>query len=335
MSVVVSFVIPTLNAERLLGSCLDSIRRQDFPSDAVEILVADAASQDRTVEVARQYGARVLDAGGLLAEAAKRRAFEVAEGRYLALLDADNEIVGVDWLARAVSALDRHPEALGFESYYLKCPHHSQWNRYLTSCLQISDPYARFLAGRLRLRALECDGLEVYELPADGSYPTGANGFVFPKRWLNEMPADLPYHEAVFFPELMRKGIRTLLKIRGCGIWHHYVSGWRDFFRKRQRAMIIRSLRREQVPNTWDAGGWGWKWLALLYFSTTVGPAIEGVVRAICTRDPDWLLHPLAGWVSTAGNLVGMIRAALQADRRRRERLSQELHQRIRPGAHP
>ncbi len=322
----VSFVIPTLNAEPFLPACLASVRQQAFDAGRVEILVPDGGSHDRTVEIARSFGAVVLDACGELAEAAKRRAMAAASGRYIVLLDADNEIVGDDWLARAVAALDRHPEALGFESYYLKCPRHSRLNRYLTSCLQISDPYARFLAGPLRRLAVEPDGVEVFELPADGSYPTGANGFIFPRDRLSALGPDQPYHEAVFFPELMRRGIRTLLKIRGCGIWHHYVTTWPDYFRKRQRAMIIRSLRRDECPNTWDAGGALRKLAALLYFSTAIGPAVEGLIRAIVARDPDWLLHAPAGLVSTAGNALGMLRARRAADRERRARLSQALH---------
>lgn len=326
MPIDVSFVIPTLNAETLLPACLASVRRQKYEAARVEVLISDGGSGDRTVEIARSYGARVLDARGELAEAAKRRAMTTARGRYIALLDADNEIVGDDWLSRALTALDRHPDALGFESYYLKCSRHSRLNRYLTACLQISDPYARFLAARLHLRRVEAGEVEVFELPADGSYPTGANGFIFARSLLEQMPASQPYHEAVVFPELMRRGVRTLLKIRGCGIWHHYVTTWSDYLRKRQRAMIIRSLRRDECPNTWDAGGLARKFIALLYFGTALGPAIEGFVRAIITRDPDWLLHAPAGLVSTLGNVLGILRARYAADRECRARLSQALH---------
>ncbi len=327
---VVSFVIPTLNAERLLAGCLASIRAQDVAPDTVEILVADGGSRDATAAIAAQHGATMVDATGMMAEAAKRTAFDVSRARYVALLDADNEIVGTTWLSQALAALNRHPEALGFESYYLKSPSHTALNRYLTSCLQISDPYARFLAGRLRLTAREAGDVEVYELPADGSYPTGANGFVFRRELTARLPKGDAYHEAVFFPALMREGVLTLLKIRGCGVLHHYVTTWGDYYRKRQRAMIIRGLRREESPATWDAGGGGRKLGALLYFGTAVGPAVEGLVRAVAARDPDWLLHPVAGLVSTAGNALGMFRARSQADRAARERLTKTLHDRAR-----
>lgn len=335
----VSFVIPTLNAGRLLGACLASIRRQDYPADGVEILVADGGSTDQTCALAAEHGARVLNAKGLMAEAAKRMAFENAAGRHLALLDADNEIAGPDWLRRALEALDRHPEALGFESYYLPHPSHTPLNRYLTACLQISDPYARFMAGRLLGGARDAGGAEVWELPADGSYPTGANGFIFRRELVDRLPQEAGYHEATFFPSLMRSGLRTLIKIPGCGVHHHYVTTWGDYYRKRQRAMIIYLLRQDEAARAapehggalanWDRSGGAWrKWAALLYFASFLGPLVEGLVRAARSGMPEWRLHPVAGWVSTAGNLVGMLKYRRAGGRGDRQKMTVSLHNR-------
>jgi len=56
--VEVSVVIPTLNEERFIGMCLGSLRKQTLPVS--EIIVVDAYSTDRTVEIAKRYGARVF-----------------------------------------------------------------------------------------------------------------------------------------------------------------------------------------------------------------------------------------------------------------------------------
>lgn len=323
----VSFVIPVLNSERTLESCLASIRRQSVPDGTYEILVADGGSGDRSVEVARRHGCREVDAAGLMAEAAKQRAFDTARGEWIAMLDADNEIASPDWLRRALDALGRRPEALGFESYYVKHPGHTRLNRYLTASLKIGDPYARFLSRLPRLRVRDPDGTEVFDLPADGAYPTGANGFLFPRRLLERLPAGTGYHEAVFFPRLMREGVRTLLKHPACGVYHHYVTTWGDYFRKRQRAMIIYKLRLEETPEAWDASSRTYRaGLALFWFGTLFGPLVQGAWRAAVNRDPDWLLHPAAGLVSTAGNLAGLLRYRREADRFRRIGLTQKLH---------
>ena len=51
----VSFLIPTLNAEGILENCLQSIRRQDYPQDLIEIVVADGGSADATRPAGRPY----------------------------------------------------------------------------------------------------------------------------------------------------------------------------------------------------------------------------------------------------------------------------------------
>ncbi len=304
----VSIVIPTLNAADLMPACLASIRKQDYPRDAYEILIADGGSTDETVAIAEAHQCTLLDATGMMAEAAKQLGFSKARGKYIALLDTDNEILHEDWLSRAVTALERHPDALAFESYYFKHPDHTHLNAYLTGLLQISDPCARIMASPLVRTAVEPDGVEVFALPEDGGYPTGANGFIFPKALVEKGPDQESYHEAAFFPALMRQGIRKMLKIPGCGVHHHYVKGWGDYLKKRRRAMIIYMLRKEEIQETWDQGGIHFRkaW-AVLYTASFIGPLIEGVVRAIIKRDPDWLLHPFASVVSTIGNVWGVM----------------------------
>src|SRR3989304_4834253 len=53
----VSILIPTLNASSVLGNCLESIKKQNYPAEKIEIIVADGGSSDGTVEIAKKYGA--------------------------------------------------------------------------------------------------------------------------------------------------------------------------------------------------------------------------------------------------------------------------------------
>jgi len=54
---IISVVIPTLNEITSIGATLDAVGRGFF-----EVIVADGGSSDGTVEVARQWGARVITA---------------------------------------------------------------------------------------------------------------------------------------------------------------------------------------------------------------------------------------------------------------------------------
>jgi (heptosyl)LPS beta-1,4-glucosyltransferase len=82
----VSAVIITLNEEHHLGPCLDSLRWVD------EIVVVDAGSTDRTVDLARAAGARVFvrDWSGYGLQ--KNFGFEQALGEWLLVIDADERV---------------------------------------------------------------------------------------------------------------------------------------------------------------------------------------------------------------------------------------------------
>lgn len=85
---MLSIIIPTLNEEEYLPKVLDSIKKQAF-SD-YEIIVSDAGSTDKTVEIAQKYGCRVVE-GGLPARGRNNGA-KAAKGDVLFFLDADTEL---------------------------------------------------------------------------------------------------------------------------------------------------------------------------------------------------------------------------------------------------
>ncbi|SHI88957.1 Glycosyl transferase family 2 [Butyrivibrio fibrisolvens DSM 3071] len=86
-----SIVIPTYNSERTLEYTLKSIRSQKFDQNDLEILVIDGGSTDLTLEIARKYGAVILDNPKRLPEYAKAIGAEKATGKYLMRMDSDEE----------------------------------------------------------------------------------------------------------------------------------------------------------------------------------------------------------------------------------------------------
>src|SRR6476659_4242501 len=97
----VSFIMPTLNAAELLENCLASIARQTYPRSCYEILIADAHSKDATRDIAKKYGATILDDDGRDMEQGKRLALSHAAGEYIVFVDADNELSHPDYLELA------------------------------------------------------------------------------------------------------------------------------------------------------------------------------------------------------------------------------------------
>ena len=82
---MISIIIPALNEEKYLPLLLKSIKDQNFFD--YEIILADAGSKDKTIEIAKKYGCRVVP-GGLPAKGRNEGA-KVAKGEILFFLDAD------------------------------------------------------------------------------------------------------------------------------------------------------------------------------------------------------------------------------------------------------
>ncbi len=85
---IFSIIIPTYNEEEYLPVLLDSIEEQDF-SD-YEIIVADANSEDKTREIAEEYGCIIVDGG--LPAVGRNNGAKVAKGELLLFLDSDLQL---------------------------------------------------------------------------------------------------------------------------------------------------------------------------------------------------------------------------------------------------
>lgn len=84
----ISAVINTLNEEKKIGRCLASLK-----GFANEIIVVDMMSTDRTVEIAKKYGAKVFKHRRIgYVEPSRNFAISKAKYDWIIILDADEEI---------------------------------------------------------------------------------------------------------------------------------------------------------------------------------------------------------------------------------------------------
>ncbi|SET99987.1 glycosyltransferase, partial [Geodermatophilus poikilotrophus] len=112
----VSVLLITRDHEELVERALASIESQTL-GEAIEVVVADDASSDRTLPIIAAWServdveVRVLTAETRLGPALNRhRGFAACRGGYIAVLEGDDEWLSADGLRRQVELLDGHPE---------------------------------------------------------------------------------------------------------------------------------------------------------------------------------------------------------------------------------
>ena len=126
LRVTLSVVLISYNEEANLGRTLESVRLLVRDGQG-EIIVVDSGSTDRTVEIAKSFGARVFVEPWKGYAGQKNSAIEKATGEWILSLDADEEVdpaLGreVLWLLYAIPIWQKHgmPVDNGAESKELR-----------------------------------------------------------------------------------------------------------------------------------------------------------------------------------------------------------------------
>lgn len=107
----ITLYIPAFNAEKTLSACLEGVFHQTRTPD--EILVIDDGSSDRTAQIAKKMGARVISHPTNKGIAASRNtAVREAPHPLIANIDAD-VVPKPDWLEKLLEALDENIAGVG------------------------------------------------------------------------------------------------------------------------------------------------------------------------------------------------------------------------------
>lgn len=93
----ISVVVPAFNEERYLPLCLKSLTNQTYPKDRFQITVVDNNSTDKTSQIAKEFGAKVILEKRQGNTFALKRGMDEAKGDIIASTDADSK-VAPDWL---------------------------------------------------------------------------------------------------------------------------------------------------------------------------------------------------------------------------------------------
>jgi len=319
-----TLMLPVLNEAARLPAILESIRRQRYPAERVELLVADGGSTDDTAAIARSYGARVVRNPIGRAEPGAGLLLAQATGDVAMWLAADNAFSGEDFLEKMARPFEDPRITAAFPSL-VSTAADGGTTRYFNA---FSDPFNHFIYGggtspasyhrTYRVKRRE-PGYVVYDF-ASGPLPLIALAQGFTIRLPYGKPAGTDEDDVAPVQMLLARGCE-IAYVESAAIEHHTVNGIGDALAKfgpRFRARMTDSaypvwsrLKTSRSASRVRAYVWPF------YSVSFALPAIAAVVGLVRDRRAEWLYHP---FVSAAFGLEFWRQAGIVAAQRLKRR---------------
>ena len=109
MEYKVAVIIPTLNEEKFIARCLDSVIEQSYPFRDMDVMVVDGGSNDRTREIVEEYGRKYINIRfihnpGRIQSIAFNIGVENSDAPYIVRLDA-HALYNKDYIEKCIAGL--------------------------------------------------------------------------------------------------------------------------------------------------------------------------------------------------------------------------------------
>ncbi len=314
----VSIVTPTYNSMRTLRGYMEAILAQDWPKEALELVVADGGSADGTLAALEEYRAtcgfplRVFPNPLRTAEAGKAVGVREAAGDVVLLLDSDNILPDAGWMKRMTAPFAEREIVASEPIAYTWRPGDSVINRYC-ALLGMNDPLCLFTGNYDRLCAVTGRWTSVPREELDrGDYlsvrfradmiPTiGANGFFMRRaELLANFEGDYLFDIDVLWELFEKDPTLRVAKVK-TGVVHLYCPDAKTFRRKQNRRvrdyLYFSGAQGRKYP--WNRVSRGRIALFCLACVTAVPLLAQAAVGQIRRPDPAaWAFHPVACWIT-------------------------------------
>ena len=311
----ISIIIPVYNSEKVLKDCLQSIKKQAYPSGKVEIIILDGGSTDKTREIAKEFDVeKILPNTLKTAEAGKAEGLKASSNEIIAFIDSDNILPDEQWLKAMVKPFE-DKSIIGSEPlYYTYRKTDGLITRYC-ALLGMNDPLCLFLGNYDRYSTLTALWTELPHKEEDKDtylkieldkkrLPTiGANGF-FIRQELLEKYKNMDYlFDIDVIYELLNDGTAgknaRFAKVK-TGIIHTFSGDIKTFARKQRRRvrdyLYYNKLGIRKYP--WKNNN-NAKIFKFLFYCLTVVPLLGQSIKGYLKKpDVAWLFHPLACWIT-------------------------------------
>jgi len=297
----VSVVITTYNEEQQLKLCLDSLKKQDYPQEKIEIVLVDDKSTDNTVKIAKKYTDKIYYSGKRFCEISRAAGIKNTNNELILFMDADNILPNSGFLSNAVVAIMSEPDIVGSYPWRFHYnPKDPPSNRYC-SLFGLNEPFQYYTRAKEHVSYMS--NWDILGTPADhGNYLTvefpqgsnltlGAIGFLTKKSLVEDKIYNEFFFHSDVFNELIHEGKNKFVLIKQ-EIIHNHCRSSKVFFRKLARNfdnLLKYPNNRKSIWATKNKKLFVMSTIKMVSVIIPIKDAIRGFIKK---PDLAWFLHP-------------------------------------------
>jgi len=301
---LVSIIIPTRNNHDRIEHLLKLLKKQSYSN--IELIISDALSNDGTREIAKKYGAKIIDNAELLAEPGVTIGMSAASGDVLMVLAVDNYFYNSEDLEKIVRVFDNPQIFAAFPKHESK-KNYSIYSKYINT---FTDPFNHFVYGyaanartfkKVYSTLENNDSYDVYDFSSSAVKPilAFAQGFTIRKGYMRDMNDSLDDIMPILKMITER---RKIAYIHCVNLFHDTIRDTQHFLRKMEwaasNALTCQNYgisKRESTLTGWQKFK---KVLFPIYALSFVFPSIVAIYFASTEKKIIWLFHPIITFIT-------------------------------------
>lgn len=308
----------------LFRKFLDAIKIQDYPKSKIEHIVVDGGSKNKSIDIAKKEGCKVLVRKDLQQEAEERQyiGFKKATNDIILVLETDNILPNSRWLKQMVAPFMEDKDIFcTFSSYNCVNQANSLLSKYC-ALFGVSDPVLFYLGKSEKLTWQKQD--KKYDkgkiLSQNKNYSSvqfgkenlpvmGDNGSLFKREaFLNIKSKQKNFVHLDLFMDFLDKGYNKFGVVYNC-IVHETGSNILQLIKRRllYTRMYSKEIEVKRRYMVYDPSSLKDKWNILkfcIFTITLIEPIAQSLYGYYRKREIAWFLHPMMCWTFFLGYII-------------------------------
>lgn len=315
---LVSVISPTLNSEKDLPKLIESIKKQEYPSGKIEIIISDGGSIDNTIKIAKQNHTKIIKNKYVFAEPGIYLGMQKAKGELLMVLAPDN-IYEDKYAFKKIAEIFSNNEIYAAFPKHDSLPSDTLFTRYMNT---FTDPINHFVYSaaanartfkKMYKTIYTHETYDVYDFNSSKIHPilALAQGFTVRRNFRTirkNIYDDITPIRDIFINH-------KIAYVHSLSLYHHTIRSMDHYLRK-QRWLTRIALEDKRFGITarskyFTTFQWFKFYLFPLYAFSIVFPMIRSIIGYLQDRELIWFFEPIIAFLTASTVSYELLRMRL------------------------